>query len=37
VHLAGVLSLAYMRPPGGVVRHGIAAAEALALSTGGLG
>jgi hypothetical protein len=37
VHLAGVLSLAYMRPPGAVVRYGIAAAEALTLSTGGLG
>ena len=37
VHLAGVLSLAYTRPPGSIVRYGVAAAEALVLSTGGLG
>jgi len=37
VHLAGVLSLAYTRPPGGAVRYGVAAAEGLALCTGGLG
>ena len=37
VHLAGALGLAYMRPPAGVVRLCVAAAEALVLSTGALG
>lgn len=32
-----MLSLAYTRPPAGAVRYGLAACEALVLTTGGLG